>query len=93
MATPSTAGCESAKADKDGDRFLGDGDGLCLRIRPNGTKAWRDAYELNGRRTKYTIGIHQRAGAQGDSMPGRPLPTDRTTPAPSCPRPEGGGNG
>ncbi|MBK7663057.1 MAG: DUF4102 domain-containing protein [Sterolibacteriaceae bacterium] len=68
MAKLSTAGCESAKPDKERDRFLGDGDGLFLRIRPNGTKTWLVEYEFNGRRTRYTVGVYQREGAQGDSI-------------------------
>lgn len=68
MAKLSTAGCESAKPDKGRDRFLGDGDGLFLRIRPNGTKTWLLEYEFNGRRTRYSVGVYQREGAHGDSI-------------------------
>ncbi len=68
MTKLSTAGCESAKPDKERDRFVGDGDGLFLRIRPNGTKTWLVEYEFNGRRTRYTVGVYQREGAQGNSI-------------------------
>ena len=68
MAKLSTAGCESAKPDKERDCFLGDGDGLFLRIRPNGTKTWLVEYEFNGQRRKYTVGVYQREGAHGDSI-------------------------
>lgn len=61
--------CESAKPDKGRDRLLGDGDGLFLRVRPHGTKTWLIEYEFSGRRTKYTIGVYDREGAPGDSIP------------------------
>jgi hypothetical protein len=32
--------CDKAKSFQDRDRLLADGDGLSLRIRPNGTKTW-----------------------------------------------------
>ena len=51
-----------------GDRMLGDGDGLFMRIRPHGTKTWVIEYELMGRRTKYTIGQYDRDGAPGASL-------------------------
>ncbi len=61
--------CESAKPDKGRDRLLGDGDGLYLRVRPHGTKTWLIEYEFSGSRTKYTIGVYEREGAPGDSIP------------------------
>lgn len=61
--------CESAKPDKGRDRLLGDGDGLFLRVRPHGTKTWLVEFEFNGSRTKYTIGVYDRDGAPGDSIP------------------------
>lgn len=61
--------CESAKPDKGRDRLLGDGNGLFLRVRPHGTKTWLVEYEFNGSRTKYTIGVYDREGAPGDSIP------------------------
>lgn len=61
--------CESAKPDKGRDRLLGDGDGLYLRVRPHGTKTWLVEYEFSGSRTKYTIGVYEREGAPGDSIP------------------------
>lgn len=49
--------------------MLGDGDGLFLRVRPHGTKTWRIEYEFNGSCTKYTIGVYDREGAHGNSLP------------------------
>lgn len=60
--------CENAKPDKSRDRLLGDGDGLFLRIRPNGTKTWAIEYEFKGKRTKYTIGTYHTTGSPGDSI-------------------------
>lgn len=60
--------CGIAKPDPKRDRLLGDGDGLFLRIRPNGTKTWVIEYELEGSRTKYTIGGYSRDGAPGESI-------------------------
>ena len=70
MAKLSAVTCESAKPDKARDRLLGDGDGLFLRVRPHGTKTWLIEYEFNSQRTKYTIGVYDREGAHGDSIPG-----------------------
>ncbi len=61
--------CESAKSDEGRDRLLGGGDGLFLRVRPHGTKTWLIEYEFSGSRTKYTIGVYDREGAPGDSIP------------------------
>lgn len=61
--------CESTKPDKGRDRLLGDGDGLFLRIRPQGTKTWLIEYEFGGKRRKYTIGAYSREGAPGESLP------------------------
>lgn len=60
--------CQTAKPDKHRDRLLGDGDGLFLRVRPNGTKTWLVEYEFQGRRTKYTIGTFSSEGASGESI-------------------------
>lgn len=60
--------CETAKPDPKRDRFIGDGDGLSLRVRPHGTKTWVIEYEHQGRRTKYTIGGYSRGGAPGESI-------------------------
>ena len=61
--------CDSAKPNKAGDRLLGDGDGLFLRIRPNGTKTWLIEYEFKGTRRKYTIGVHDsKVSAPGESI-------------------------
>jgi len=69
MGKLSAVTCESAKPDKSRDRLLGDGDGLFLRVRPHGTKTWLIEYEFNGSRTKYTIGVYDREGAHGNSIP------------------------
>lgn len=61
--------CETIKPDPKRDRLIGDGDGLFLRVRPHGTKTWLIEYELQGRRTKYTIGGYAREGAPGESIP------------------------
>lgn len=60
--------CESAKPGNAGDRLLGDGDGLFLRIRPNGTKTWIVEYEFKGDRRKFTLGLYVCAGAPGASI-------------------------
>ncbi len=69
MGKLATTTCETAKPDPKRDRLLGDGDGLFLRVRPHGTKTWVIEYELQGRRTKYTIGGYSRSGAPGESIP------------------------
>ncbi|MEP6610096.1 MAG: tyrosine-type recombinase/integrase [Burkholderiaceae bacterium] len=59
--------CETAKPDDSGrDRLLGDGDGLCLRVRH--TKTWVVEYVFQARRRKYTIGVFDAAGASGESI-------------------------
>ncbi|WP_131112220.1 tyrosine-type recombinase/integrase [Sulfuricystis thermophila] len=64
----SAQACETVKPSIR-DRLLSDGDGLYLRVRPNGTKTWVIEYEHRGKRTKYTIGRYAREGAPGDSIP------------------------
>lgn len=61
--------CKTAKPDPKRDRLLGDGDGLFLRVRPNGTKTWVSEYDFQARRTKYTIDGYLHAGAPGESIP------------------------
>ncbi len=68
MGQTASAVYEKAKPDPNGDRLLGDGNGLFLRIRPHGTKTWVIEYELKGRRTKYTIGSYLRDGAPGETI-------------------------
>ena len=69
MAKLSAKTCEAAKPDAAGkDRLLGDGDGLFLRIRYNGTKTWLVEYEFQTQRRKYTIGVFDTAGAPGQSI-------------------------
>lgn len=60
--------CENSKPSNAGDRLLGDGDGLFLRIRPNGTKTWIVEYEFKGERRKFTVGLYVRTGAPGASI-------------------------
>ncbi len=60
--------CENSKPSKGGDRLLGDGDGLFLRIRANGTKTWIIEYEFKGERRKFTVGLYVRTGAHGASI-------------------------
>ncbi len=60
--------CETSKPNKARDRLLGDGDGLFLRIRPNGTKTWVVEYEFRGERRKFTVGLYVPSGAPGDSI-------------------------
>lgn len=48
--------------------MLGDGDGLFLRVRPQGTKTWVIEYEFRGCRRKYSIGVYDPAGAPGESI-------------------------
>jgi len=40
-----------------------------LRVRPHGTKTWQIEYEIQGIRTKYTIGGYSRDGALGGNIP------------------------
>jgi hypothetical protein len=69
MAKLSARGCETAKPEGTGkDRFLGDGDGLFLRVRPNGTKTWIVEYEFRSRRRKYTVGVFDAEGSPGGSI-------------------------
>ena len=63
MGKLATVTCETSKANKARDRLLGDGDGLFLRIRPNGTKTWVIEYELKGARRKFTAGLYVSDGA------------------------------
>jgi len=61
--------CVTAKPSESGrDRLLGDGEGLFLRIRPNGTKTWLIDYEFKRQRRKYTIGVFDINGSQGESI-------------------------
>src|SRR5208282_968264 len=70
MSKLSAAGCLKARPNPGGgDRLLGDGDGLYLRIRPSGTKTWFIEYEFNKQRRTYTIGAFDGAGSSGESIP------------------------
>jgi len=68
MAILSAKTCETAKPMPGRDQLLGDGDGLFLRIRPNGNKTWVIEYEFKGCRRKPTVGVYDRAGATGESI-------------------------
>lgn len=68
MAKLSATTCETTKPDPKRDRLLGDGDGLFLRVRPNGTKTWVIEYEFQGKRTKYSTGAYSSRGAPGESI-------------------------
>lgn len=59
---------ENAKPAPDRDRLIGDGDGLFMRVRANGTKTWVIEFELGGKRWKYSIGHYDKAGAPGGSL-------------------------
>ena len=60
--------CETVKPNKARDRLVGDGDGLFLRIRPNGTKTWVIEYDFKGERRKYTVGLYVPTGTPGASI-------------------------
>ena len=68
MGKLAVTSCENAKPKKTGDRLLGDGDGLFLRIRPHGTKTWFIEYLFGSTRRKYTIGVYDKAGAKAESI-------------------------
>lgn len=69
MAKLTARACETSKCESTGkDRSLSDGDGLYLRVRPNGTKSWLVEYEFQARRRKYTIGVFDTPGAPGESV-------------------------
>lgn len=68
MGKTASATYEKAKPDPERDRMIGDGDGLYMRIRPHGAKTWVVEYQFMGRRTKYTIGQHDRNGAPGNNL-------------------------
>ena len=63
MGKLSYKSCETAKPSTGtADQLLGDGDGLFLRVRSNGTKTWVVEFEFNGHRRKYTIGVFDSRG-------------------------------
>lgn len=68
MAKLAAVTCETVKPNKARDRLVGDGDGLFLRIRPNGTKTWVIEYDFKGERRKYTVGLYVPTGAPGASI-------------------------
>jgi len=68
MGKLAAVSCETAKPNKAHDRLVGDGDGLFLRIRPNGTKTWVIEYGFKGERRKYTVGLYVPNGAPGESI-------------------------
>ena len=68
MARLASKTCETAKPWPGRERLPSDGDGLNLRIRPNGTKTRVVEYEFKGRRRKATIGAYDRVGSPGESI-------------------------
>lgn len=68
MTKLAAATCENAKPAPKNDRLLSDGDGLFLRVRPNGNKTWLVEYVHRGNRTRYTIGVYCKRGAPGESI-------------------------
>lgn len=69
MAKLTARTCETVKPEVTGkDRLLGDGDGLSLRVRHNGTKTWVIEYVFQACRRKSTIGAYDGAGATGVSL-------------------------
>ena len=56
MAKLTDRACATTKPHPQKDLHLGDGDGLYLRIRPGGTRAWVVDYKVNGNRRKITFG-------------------------------------
>ena len=56
MSNLTDALCRNTKRKPDRDVFLGDGNGLYLRIRPGGTRVWLVDYVVNGKRRKVNIG-------------------------------------
>lgn len=68
MGKTASATYDKAKPDLNRDRMIGDGDGLYMRIRPHGAKTWVIEYQFMGKRTKYTIGQHDRSGAPGNNL-------------------------
>ncbi len=68
MGKLTAVSCETSKPKKDRDKFIGDGDGLFLRIRPAGTKAWVVECEYKGQGRNYTIGSYDPNGAPGASI-------------------------
>ncbi|TAK67841.1 MAG: DUF4102 domain-containing protein [Betaproteobacteria bacterium] len=75
--------CENSKPNDAGDRLLGEGDGLFLRIRPNGAETRIVEYEFKGERRKFTVGLYVRTGATGASigerLSARPMLRDEVT--------------
>jgi integrase len=69
MAKLTARTCETVKPEGTGkDRVIGDGDGLSLRVRSNGTKTWLIEYVFQACRRKYTIGAYDGTGASGESL-------------------------
>jgi integrase len=70
MAKLTAKACETAKAMPVRDRLLGDGDGLFLRVRPNGSKTWIIEFEIGGHRRKHRIGVYDASGSPGETITG-----------------------
>mgnify|MGYP000122462501 CR=1 FL=1 len=54
--------CKNAKA-KERPYKLTDGNGLVLEVKPNGVKAWRYRFELNGKESMFAVGEYATAPA------------------------------
>lgn len=68
MAKLTDRACATTKPHPQKDLHLGDGDGLYLRIRPGGTRAWVVDYVVNGDRRKITFGNYHSAGGKGQNI-------------------------
>lgn len=68
MAKLTDRACANTKPHTHKDIHLGDGDGLYLRIRPGGTRAWMVDYVVNGIRRKITLGNYHSAGGKDQNI-------------------------
>src|SRR2546430_10570953 len=64
------AKCKTTKVNPDSDVLLGDGNGLCLRIRPGGTRVWMIDYLVRGKRRKINIGNYDPRGSKSETVDG-----------------------
>jgi integrase len=62
--------CKNTKSKPDRDVLLGDGNGLYLRIRPGGTRAWFVDYLARGTRRKINIGNYDLKGCGSETVEG-----------------------
>jgi len=72
MAKLTSRQCENAKppanASAGWEKMLSDGDGLYLRTLAGGGKSWVVEFELNGKRTKRTIGNYDVNGCKAETI-------------------------